>query len=324
MQAAILAAGKSTRTYPLTVKRPKPLLKAANKTLLEHNLNSLDGIVDEVIIIVGYKKEMIRKVFGNRYKSLKIRYVEQKRQLGTGHAASLLEPFIKDRFILMMGDDIYSRKDIKRCLRHKYSILTARAKNPQNFGVVIEKNGMLVDFVEKPKKFVSGTISTAMFSLDRKIFYYLKKIKMSKRNEIELPDAVKLLASEQKIHCVKAMQWLPIGFPGDLLKADRALRKNGNVIGKNSKIYGKISNSSVGNNCTVKGKVIDSIIMDNATIDTDSIVEDSIIASGVYFKGRASNATIADNVRATNIIAENCRIWPGKAISNSKISNDLK
>ena len=47
MQAVILAAGKSTRMYPLTIARPKPLLKAANRTLLEHNLNNLSGVVDE-------------------------------------------------------------------------------------------------------------------------------------------------------------------------------------------------------------------------------------------------------------------------------------
>ena len=61
MQAVILAAGKSTRTYPLTLTRPKPLLKVANKTLLEHNLDNLVGIVDEVIIVVGYKKKLNKK-----------------------------------------------------------------------------------------------------------------------------------------------------------------------------------------------------------------------------------------------------------------------
>ena len=66
MQAVILAAGKSTRTYPLTLTRPKPLLKIANKTLLEHNLGNLNNVVDEVIVVVGYKKHLIKKCIGNR------------------------------------------------------------------------------------------------------------------------------------------------------------------------------------------------------------------------------------------------------------------
>src|SRR3989339_1496992 len=142
MQAVILAAGKSTRTYPLTLTRPKPLLKAANKTILQHNLDNLSGIVDEVILVVGYKKEMIKKEFGNKHKNIKLIYVEQKEQLGTAHALSFAEPYIKNKFILMMGDDIYSRWDIKNCIKYQYSILATIVKDPQNFGVITEKNGI--------------------------------------------------------------------------------------------------------------------------------------------------------------------------------------
>ena len=132
MQAVILAAGKSTRTYPLTLTKPKPLLKVANKTLLEHNLDNLNHIVDEVIIVVGYKKKLIKDFIGDTYKNLKIRYVEQEQQLGTAHAVSVTEPYIKERFILLMGDDIYSKKDIKYCIKHRYSILTTKVKSPSN------------------------------------------------------------------------------------------------------------------------------------------------------------------------------------------------
>ena len=84
-QAVIMAAGKSTRTYPLTLTRPKPLLKIANKTLLEHNLDALAPLVDEVIIIVHYRKDMIIKRFGTNYKGLKLTYVDQAEAKGTGH-----------------------------------------------------------------------------------------------------------------------------------------------------------------------------------------------------------------------------------------------
>jgi len=324
MQAVILAAGKSTRTYPLTLARPKPLLKVANKTLLEHNLDNLKGIVDEAIIVVGYRKNMIKKYIGNKYKNLKIRYVEQKRQLGTGHAVSLLEPYIEDRFILLMGDGIYSRKDIMECIKHQYSILTTKTKNPQNFGVVVEKNGILADFVEKPRKFVSDLISTAMYSLDEGIFRHIKKIKKSRRNELELPDAIKALAKEQKIHCVTAKQWLPIGHTEDLLKADAILRKNKNIIGKNSKILGRIVSSSVGDGCIIKGNIKNSIIMDNAVIGKNSAVNSSIIGENAYVSGKALNAVVADNSKIINATVKNCKIWPNKKISNKTIMHDVK
>lgn len=344
MQAVILAAGKSTRTYPLTLTKPKPMLKAANKTLIERNLDNLNGIVGEAIIVVGYKKALIKKFLGKKYKNIKITYVEQKQQLGTGHAVSMVERHIKDRFILLMGDDIYSKEDIRKCAKFRYSILATKSKNWKNFGVVIEKNDVLADFVEKPKKFVSDLVNTALYSLDKEIFRCLRQIKKSKRNEYELPDAVKLLSKNEEVHCIKTKNWMPIVYPWDLLEADRILRKGRNVIGRNTRIFGNVKNSSIGNNCVIKGSVSNSIVMDDTVIEKGSVVEGSVIGSGVYFKGKIyakSNvfsmikgkkiktgklgAIIADNVRAKNVVVKaGCKIWPGKIISNKTISKDLE
>src|SRR3989344_2763433 len=203
MQAVILAAGKSTRTYPLTLTRPKPLLKVGGKTLLEYNLDNLNGIVSQAILVVGYKKNMIKNYFGEKYKGIRIKYIEQKQQLGTAHAISVAELYIKDRFILMMGDDIYQRRDIQKCVKHRYSILASRVKNPGNFGVISEKNSFMADFVEKPKKPKSNLANNALYSLDKKIFIYLRKTKKSKRREIELPDALKMLSEKNRIKVIK-------------------------------------------------------------------------------------------------------------------------
>ncbi len=86
MKCIILAAGKGTRLNPLTDTRPKPLIPIANKSILEWNLDALTGVVDEVIIVIGYKGDMIKEKIGKKYGSLKISYVEQKEQKGTGHA----------------------------------------------------------------------------------------------------------------------------------------------------------------------------------------------------------------------------------------------
>ncbi len=343
MQAVILAAGKSTRTYPLTLTKPKPLLKVANRTLLEHNLDNLIGVIDELIIVVGYKKNLIKKFLGSKYKSIKIKYAEQKQQLGTAHALSVAEPYIRGRFVLMAGDNIYSKYDIKNCIKNKYSILTARMKDTQNFGVVMEKNGVLADFIEKPKKFISDIVNTSLYCLDKKIFDSIRKIKKSERSEFELPDAIKLLSKEDKIYCVHSKQWLPIGYPWDLLKTDRILRKNRNLIGKNSKITEKLKNSTIGNDCVIKGNVENSIIMDHTIVDSSSIVKDSVIGDNVYFKGEIISennvfsavngrkikveklgAIIADNVKAKNVtINAGCKIWPNQKIFNKIIKRDM-
>jgi UDP-N-acetylglucosamine diphosphorylase / glucose-1-phosphate thymidylyltransferase / UDP-N-acetylgalactosamine diphosphorylase / glucosamine-1-phosphate N-acetyltransferase / galactosamine-1-phosphate N-acetyltransferase len=343
MQAVILAAGKSTRTYPLTLTKPKPLLKAANKTLLEHNLDNLNNIVNEVIIVIGYKKNLIKGYIGHKYQKVKIKYAEQKKQTGTWDALLKTQKHIKNEFVSFNADDIYSKQDFKNVLRNKYSILVKKVKNPENFGVVLQKNKILMDLIEKPKRFVSNLANTGLYKVDKQLFSCLDNVKKSKRGEYELTEAVKQLASQEKINCVFSKQWIPIGYPWDLLKADNILRSKKNNTGKNSKIIGNLKNSSVGSSCTILGSVKNSIIMDNSIITKDSIVEDSIIGENVNFDGKAISkknaystvknkkikvdrlgAILADNVKAENVIIHpGCKIWPNKRIQG-EIKNDVE
>lgn len=342
MQAVILAAGSSTRTYPLTLTIPKPLLKVSNKTILEYNLEALKDIAEEIIIVVGYKKGMIKNFIKKNYSNLNIKFVEQREQLGTGHAVSILKDKIKNQFILLMGDNIYSRKDVNKIAKHQYSILVKKVKNPELFGVVKEKNGILTDIIEKPKKFVSDLVSCALSSFDEKIFGLLEDIKKSERREYELTDAIKKFSVKNDIYCVKSSSCFQISYPWDLLAADKEIRKGRNVIGKNSKINGKIKNCSIGNNCLINGNIKNSIIMDTSVIDGNSIIEDSIIGRNVHFSGKiiAKNniystvknkkikvdrlgAVIADNVKANNVVIDaGCKIWPNKKLMG-KIQHDI-
>ena len=285
----------------------------------------------------------IKDFLKSKYKKLKIIYVEQKDQLGTANALLIAKPYIKNRFLLMAGDDIYSKEDIKKCIKYRYAVLTSKASNPNNFGVILEKNNILTDFIEKPDHFVSNNVNTSFYCLDKKIFKFLSRIKKSERNEFELPDAIKLLSKEDKIYCIRSRKWLPISYPWDLLKADKSLRKNKNSIGKNSKIYGKLTNSSIGDNCLIKGTVRNSIVMDNTFIDEGSFIEDSVLGENVYFKGTiksqknvhlaANNkkakivkfgAIIGDNSKLFNVsVAAGCVIFNDKVARNAHIKHSI-
>ena len=169
MQAVILVAGKSTRTYPLTLTKPKPLLKIANKTIIEHNLEQLQDLVDEVILVVGFKKELIKEKIGNKFGRLKIKYVEQKSQKGTGHAISLVKSLIKNKFIVLNGDDFFSKNDLKRCLKHQYCILVNEVNDLSRFGLVIIKNNSVMEIKEKPKHVKKGLANRGVYVFDKKI-----------------------------------------------------------------------------------------------------------------------------------------------------------
>ena len=112
MKAVIFAAGKSTRTYPLTLTRPKPLLPVMGRPILAWQLDAMPREVDTVVLVVGYKHEMIRAHFGASYGRLKLEYVAQTEQLGTGHAVLVCEGAIDGPFLAMNGDDLYAPEDL--------------------------------------------------------------------------------------------------------------------------------------------------------------------------------------------------------------------
>ena len=178
MKAVILCAGKSTRTYPITLTRPKPLIKVGEKTIIEYNLEALGQVskesddvdIDEIVLVVGYKKAQIKEFLGNEFDGIKLKYVDQKEQKGTAHALLAVEKSLEGRFILMMGDNIYSGEDILNCVKWHNSMLTAKVPDPQNYGVIVEKGGFMEEIVEKPEEFVSDLINAALYVLDIGIF----------------------------------------------------------------------------------------------------------------------------------------------------------
>ena len=290
MQAVILAAGKSTRTYPLTVETPKVLLKVLDKTLLEHNLEQLRGLINEVIIIVGFKKEMVIETLGEKYADIKIKYVEQKEQLGTGHALLEVEKLIKDKFFVLAGDDLYSGGDIKKLLVYKYAALYSEVDDPSRFGVFIEDGSKVKGIIEKPKEFISNKANISCYIMDKDIFPILKSVKKSERDEIELTDAITEIATNGDLFIEKVNDyWLPIGYPWNLLEANVYLLKD-------------IKH-------TIKGKIEDYVtITGNVHIGADTIIKSGTYIEGPVFIG--NNCVIGPNayIRPDTLIYDNCRI----------------
>jgi len=335
MQAVILAAGKSTRTYPLTITGPKPLLPLGDKTLIEYTLSLLVDFIDEAIIIIGYKGDMVQAKLGNSYQGISLIYVQQQEQKGTGHALLAAQHAVKGRFFLVMGDDVYSKDAIEHMSAFEHAVCVKEVQNPINFGVIVEKGGILTQFIEKPKLPVSKLANTGLYVLTPLIFDHLVKVKESIRNEIELPDAILTLSKQHQIHVFHTTTWMPIAYPWDLLAADEMIRDKQNLIKDTASIEGTIVNSNIGDNCVIKGIVRNSIIMSDSIIEEGSIVENSIIGRNVIFSGTAISAdkitiiindkeiilkkcgcVIGDNVNANNVtIKPGCRIWPDKKIS---------
>lgn len=304
LKAVLMAAGKSTRTYPLTLTRPKPLLKVANKFILQHNLEQLSetGLFDEIIIMIGYKGDMIKKQFGKKFGKLNLTYVEQKEQLGTGHALMSAKNAVgKSNFIIMNSDDLYFADDMKKLAKEKYAVLVKKVKRPELHGIYIVEKGFAKKLVEKPDIFISDIGNIGCYKLDSSVFSF--KIKKSERGEIEITDFISELMKKEKVKCIEAANWFPIGYAWDLLAANEFLLSK---IKKD--IKGRIEQ-----NVMIKGSVI--------------IGKGTLVKSGVYIEGPAiigEDCVIGPNayIRASTSIGNNVKIGHETEIKNSIIMDN--
>ncbi len=228
MQAVIMAAGQSTRTYPLTLTRPKPLLKIANKPILEHQLDALQGLVDEVALIVWYRKDMIEQHFGTSYKGIPITYIYQTEQLGTGHAILQCKDFVKGPFIAMNGDDLYDPADLTQLAAIEQGALAKHVDDPRLYGIFeISADGMAKRIVEKPKVVFSHLANVGVYKFQKDIFEILAQTQKSERGEIEITSAVQILIERGAFRVIDMKgYWLPIGYPWHLLTANEYWLQN--------------------------------------------------------------------------------------------------
>jgi len=232
----ILSAGKGTRMLHLTKRKSKHLIKVLKKPFLSYLLdNIIKAGFKELIVVTGYKAETT-KDFLKKYKHRdKIKLINQfeifgEKKYGTAIAVMAAKDTVKkESFIVVMGDNLYSPKDLKEInIKGKYNFIAGfHHQNPQKYGVLVLKNGFLKKIVEKPKKYIGDLINTGLYKFTPEIFEKIKKLRASKRGEYELTDAINLLAKERKtkIKIIKDY-WLDFGNPADIIRLSRFLKNN--------------------------------------------------------------------------------------------------
>lgn len=222
MQAVILAAGNSTRMYPLTVDTPKPLLRILDRTILEHNIDELmkTGHIDEILVVVGFGKEKIKASLSEDTLSGKVRFIEQTEMDGTGGAILACKEHLEDRFLIINGDDLYSHKDLSRCLEHDLCVMAKEVEDPSKWGIFTYKEGLITSIVEKPEDSGSNLANVGVYLLDRSIFDY--SLKGSARGELEIIDYLNYMIDDGKRIDYELVKdyWLPVGYPWQYLEAN--------------------------------------------------------------------------------------------------------
>ncbi|MHA1458030.1 MAG: bifunctional sugar-1-phosphate nucleotidylyltransferase/acetyltransferase [Promethearchaeota archaeon] len=352
MKAVILAAGKGTRLNPITSLRPKPMIPIGGKPLLEHAiLNLRDVGVQEILIIVGYKEEIIKNYFGDGLSkfNVKIEYATQLEYLGTAHAVGFARDFVgTDDFFLMYGDlltDPQVFKEVSKVYKKSSCegiISLFETSNPQEYGIIsLNTEAYVEKITEKPSVDLNlGNLANAgIFIFSPLIFKAIELTELSIRDEYEFTDSMLILINQLKGkikgYILKDLFWSDIGLPWHLLEANRFILKrmkprlegkleenvnlSGNVfIGKNTLVK---SGSYIQGPCYIgEGSLIgpNAYIRPYTYIGNDCHIGMSEVKNSLIF----SNTSIPHfNYIGDSIICENVNLGAGTKISNLRFDN---
>jgi len=236
MQAVILAAGRGVRMGKLTNDLPKPLLKISGRPIIEYTLHNLPSKIDEVILIVGYKGEKIKKHLGNEWQGKKISYIDQPELNGTGGALWSVRDLLKYHFMVLMGDDLYHQEDLEKLLSSDLALLVKQIDDNNRFGVVeVDDEGYLKSVIEfrdlKDRQIDIHLVNMGAYMLTKEIFNY--PLAPISEKEFGLPQTLARMADKHKIKVVKAGVWHPNGHQGDLIKGEEVVIRHFNHLTKN-------------------------------------------------------------------------------------------
>ena len=205
----ILAGGKGSRLSPLTKIVNKQLLPLFDKPLIFYPLSilMLAGIRDILIITNVNEDKNFKKILGDGSNfGIKIQYKQQEKPNGLPEAFIIGEDFIKNQSVaLILGDNFFYGQGFSERLRKTSNqklgatIFTYQVNNPQDYGIVEFKNKKIYAIKEKPKKTNSNLAITGLYFFDKNVINFSKKLKPSKRKEIEIVDLLKGYLKQNKL-----------------------------------------------------------------------------------------------------------------------------
>ena len=228
-KAIILAGGLGTRMSPLTKSVNKQLLPIYDKPLIFYPLSvlMLAGIKDILIVVNKGQLMQFRKLLSDGTQlGIKISYVEQNSPKGLPDAFILGQKFIgKDNIALILGDNFFYGQSLTAKLRNCVKLNTGckvmlhPVKQPELYGVAaINKKNKITSIKEKPKKSKSNLAITGLYFFDNKVVQYSKKLKPSKRNELEIVDLLNIYRKKNKLSAEflgRGGAWLDTGSIDD-------------------------------------------------------------------------------------------------------------
>ena len=233
MIAVIMAGGKGTRIQSINKVVPKPMITILNKPILEYEIEVLknQGIKD-IILVVGYLKEVITDYFKNGEKfGVNISYIEENEPLGTAGALYYLKNELNEDFLLLNGDILFNIDINKFYLAHKknnclVTILTHPNSHPYDSGVIeANKNNQVTKWLtkEEPRLYYKNRVNAGIHFISNKLldeFRELKKLDLDR-------DVLKPLILKHQLYVYDSPEYiLDMGTPERYYQAIEDIKNN--------------------------------------------------------------------------------------------------
>lgn len=233
MKGIILAGGRATRLYPVTKAICKQLLPVYDKPMIYYPLSvlMLAGIRDILMISTHEALPRFVDLFGDgKDYGIKISYAEQREPRGLADAFLVGETFIgTDRVCLVLGDNIFFGHGLSDLLKEALAqkegatVFGYYVKDPQRYGVIeFDKNNHVISIEEKPTNPKSNWAVTGLYFYDNTVIEMAKRVKPSKRGELEITDINNAYLSKKQLKVQlmgRGYAWLDTGTYDSLIDA---------------------------------------------------------------------------------------------------------
>ena len=323
-------AGRGSRLRPHTLTVPKPLVPVGGKPIVHRLVEDIAGVIsepiDEIAFVIGRFGEEAEKELMNVAAQVgakgSIHY--QDEPLGTAHAVLCAKEKLEGPVVVAFADTLF-KADFKIDPNDDGILWVKQIDDPSAFGVIkMNEKGEIVDFVEKPKTFVSDLAMIGVYYFRegkelRKELDYLIDNDVIKGGEYQLPDALRRLTEKgNKFKPGKVIEWLDCGNKKVTVHTNQRVlefdkERNKKLVSETAEIQNsvvippcfigdgaKITNSvigphvSVGAKTTIENAVISNTIIQNDTQISSVNIKDSMIGNLVKYNGKPNNVSIGD------------------------------